>query len=182
MNNWGSFSPFGRKTMDWNYCDREEMGKSLISDCLEIKRILIASINTAKENGKWIISLYPHWYKSKCPEDSGYPLSHKKRLTVRVSRYFFIATSFFVQTLKTQYCDVSSTLNITQSDNFSLKMRYWFFHVICRKIMMSTEETRCKAKKYHNGGKLWNWRSVKTYAIFAKRTVLRRMSWQTGWV
>jgi four helix bundle protein len=28
----------------------EEMGKSLLSDCLEIKRILIASINTAKEN------------------------------------------------------------------------------------------------------------------------------------
>ena len=28
----------------------EEMGKSLLDDCLEIKRILIASINTAKEN------------------------------------------------------------------------------------------------------------------------------------
>ena len=28
----------------------EDMGKSLLSDCLEIKRILIASINTAKEN------------------------------------------------------------------------------------------------------------------------------------
>ena len=27
-----------------------DMGKSLLSDCLEIKRILIASINTAKEN------------------------------------------------------------------------------------------------------------------------------------
>ena len=28
----------------------EDMGKSLLEDCLEIKRILIASINTAKEN------------------------------------------------------------------------------------------------------------------------------------
>ena len=28
----------------------EAMGKSLLDDCLEIKRILIASINTAKEN------------------------------------------------------------------------------------------------------------------------------------
>lgn len=28
----------------------EEMGVSLLKDCLEIKRILIASINTAKEN------------------------------------------------------------------------------------------------------------------------------------
>lgn len=28
----------------------EEMGKSLLDDCLEIKRILVASINTAKEN------------------------------------------------------------------------------------------------------------------------------------
>ena len=28
----------------------EDMGKSLLSDCLEIKRILIASINTAKES------------------------------------------------------------------------------------------------------------------------------------
>ena len=28
----------------------EDMGKTLLSDCLEIKRILIASINTAKEN------------------------------------------------------------------------------------------------------------------------------------
>ena len=28
----------------------EEMGKSLLEDCLEIKRILVASINTAKEN------------------------------------------------------------------------------------------------------------------------------------
>ena len=27
-----------------------DMGQSLLSDCLEIKRILIASINTAKEN------------------------------------------------------------------------------------------------------------------------------------
>ena len=27
----------------------EEMGKSLLTDCLEIKRILVASINTAKE-------------------------------------------------------------------------------------------------------------------------------------
>ena len=27
----------------------EDMGKSLLNDCLEIKRILIASINTAKE-------------------------------------------------------------------------------------------------------------------------------------
>ena len=30
----------------------EDMGKSLLNDCLEIKRILIASINTAKENCK----------------------------------------------------------------------------------------------------------------------------------
>ena len=30
----------------------EDMGKSLLDDCLEIKRILIASINTAKENAK----------------------------------------------------------------------------------------------------------------------------------
>ena len=30
----------------------EEMGKALLSDCLEIKRILVASINTAKENVK----------------------------------------------------------------------------------------------------------------------------------
>ena len=30
----------------------EEMGKSLLNDCLEIKRMLIASINTAKENAK----------------------------------------------------------------------------------------------------------------------------------
>lgn len=28
-----------------------DMGKSLLNDCLEIKRILIASINTAKTNG-----------------------------------------------------------------------------------------------------------------------------------
>ncbi len=28
----------------------EEMGKSLLDDCLDIKRILVASINTAKEN------------------------------------------------------------------------------------------------------------------------------------
>ena len=28
----------------------DDMGKSLLVDCLEIKRILIASINTAKEN------------------------------------------------------------------------------------------------------------------------------------
>ncbi len=28
----------------------EDMGSSLLSDCLEIKRMLIASINTAKEN------------------------------------------------------------------------------------------------------------------------------------
>ena len=28
----------------------EEMGKSLLADCVEIKRILVASINTAKEN------------------------------------------------------------------------------------------------------------------------------------
>ena len=28
----------------------EEMGKSLLDDCMEIKRILVASINTAKEN------------------------------------------------------------------------------------------------------------------------------------
>ena len=30
----------------------EEMSKSLLNDCLEIKRMLIASINTAKENAK----------------------------------------------------------------------------------------------------------------------------------
>jgi len=30
----------------------EDMGNSLLSDCLEIKKILIASINTAKENSK----------------------------------------------------------------------------------------------------------------------------------
>ena len=30
----------------------EEMGRSLLNDCLEIKRILIASINTAKESVK----------------------------------------------------------------------------------------------------------------------------------
>jgi four helix bundle protein len=28
----------------------EEMGRSLLGDCLEIKRLLVASINTAKEN------------------------------------------------------------------------------------------------------------------------------------
>ena len=31
----------------------EKEGKSLLDDCLEIKRILIASLNTAKEN-KWM--------------------------------------------------------------------------------------------------------------------------------
>lgn len=30
----------------------EDMGNSLLTDCLEIKRILIASINTAKESSK----------------------------------------------------------------------------------------------------------------------------------
>ncbi len=30
----------------------EKEGKSLLDDCLEIKRILIASLNTAKENNK----------------------------------------------------------------------------------------------------------------------------------
>ena len=30
----------------------EDMGNSLLTDCLEIKRILIASINTAKDNAK----------------------------------------------------------------------------------------------------------------------------------
>ena len=30
----------------------EEMGNSLLKDCLEIKKILISSINTAKENAK----------------------------------------------------------------------------------------------------------------------------------
>ena len=30
----------------------EDMAKSLLEDCLEIKRILVASINTAKENSK----------------------------------------------------------------------------------------------------------------------------------
>ena len=29
-----------------------DMGESMLRDCLEIKRILVASINTAKENGK----------------------------------------------------------------------------------------------------------------------------------
>ena len=28
----------------------DEMGKSLLNDCLEIKRMLVASLNTAKEN------------------------------------------------------------------------------------------------------------------------------------
>jgi four helix bundle protein len=28
----------------------ENIGKSLLSDCLEIKRLLISSLNTAKEN------------------------------------------------------------------------------------------------------------------------------------
>jgi hypothetical protein len=28
----------------------EDMGKSILSDCLEIKRILIATINTAKKS------------------------------------------------------------------------------------------------------------------------------------
>lgn len=32
----------------------DKMSKSLLNDCLEIKRILIASINTAKENSKQI--------------------------------------------------------------------------------------------------------------------------------
>jgi len=31
-------------------CITEEMGNSLLSDCVEIKKILIASINTAKEH------------------------------------------------------------------------------------------------------------------------------------
>lgn len=30
----------------------EDMGNSLLNDCLEIKRILVTSINTAKENAK----------------------------------------------------------------------------------------------------------------------------------
>ena len=30
----------------------EDMGQSLLKDCLEIKRMLISSINTAKENAK----------------------------------------------------------------------------------------------------------------------------------
>ena len=30
----------------------EDMGKSLLNDCMEIKRILVTSINTAKENAK----------------------------------------------------------------------------------------------------------------------------------
>ena len=33
-------------------CITDEMGQSILNDCLEIKRILIASINTAKENRK----------------------------------------------------------------------------------------------------------------------------------
>lgn len=30
----------------------DDMGKSLLNDCIEIKKILISSINTAKENAK----------------------------------------------------------------------------------------------------------------------------------
>ena len=30
----------------------EDLGKSLLNDCLEIKRILISTLNTAKENNK----------------------------------------------------------------------------------------------------------------------------------
>ena len=33
-------------------CVSKEMGESLLSDCIELKRILIASINTAKGNEK----------------------------------------------------------------------------------------------------------------------------------
>ena len=35
----------------------EEMANSLLNDCLDIKRILISSINTAKENNKWGFSI-----------------------------------------------------------------------------------------------------------------------------
>ena len=35
----------------------EEMATSLLNDCLDIKRILISSINTAKENNKWGFSI-----------------------------------------------------------------------------------------------------------------------------
>ena len=30
----------------------EDLGKTLLNDCLEIKRILISTLNTAKENNK----------------------------------------------------------------------------------------------------------------------------------
>ena len=59
MNNCGGFSPDGRKAiiicallkllMMSEYIT-EDMGKSVLTDCLEFKRILIASINTAKKN------------------------------------------------------------------------------------------------------------------------------------
>lgn len=43
----------------------EEMATSLLNDCLDIKRILISSINTAKENNKYRPEvgsrLYPHY-------------------------------------------------------------------------------------------------------------------------
>ena len=38
------------KLLTMSECITEDMGKSLLNDCLEIKRMLIASINTAKEN------------------------------------------------------------------------------------------------------------------------------------
>lgn len=34
----------------------EDMGESLLNDCLEIKRILISSINTAKDHTRWTSS------------------------------------------------------------------------------------------------------------------------------
>ena len=40
------------KLLTMSECITEDMGQSLLKDCLEIKRMLIASINTAKENAK----------------------------------------------------------------------------------------------------------------------------------
>ena len=40
------------KLLAMSECITEEMGNSLLRDCLEIKKILISSINTAKENVK----------------------------------------------------------------------------------------------------------------------------------
>ena len=35
-------------------------GESMLNDCLEIKRILISSLNTAKKNKKWALKNSPH--------------------------------------------------------------------------------------------------------------------------